>query len=138
MKFIVLFVFFIFLLFVHATILSVPIFVSALLLVYIFKKESWAFPLGFLGGIFLDIMTVRDLGISSLFLLFFVLIIALYQNKFEIKTIPFVLLATFLGTLFYLILFDYNFVLGQSLINAFLAGGIFLFLEKKLNKKITY
>ena len=138
MKFFALFIFFILLLFVHATILTIPIFISVLLMVYIFKKESWAFPLAFFSGIILDTLTVRDLGISSLFMILFLLLVVLYENKFEIKTIPFVLLASFIGSFFYLLIFNYDFALIQGIVNACVAGIIFLLFEKNPKEKIAY
>src|SRR5579871_616076 len=58
-----------------------------------------ALPLwSFFAGMLLDILTFHTIGMSSLFFLVFFGILFLYERKFEIQSIKFVLVFSFLGS----------------------------------------
>lgn len=110
---------------IEGTISSIPIVLSLLLVFYIFKKKSWLFIPAFIAGIILDVFEVRTIAASSLFFIFFIFGVMLYQRKFEIVTYPFVFISSFLGSLIYLWLFGYDNIFLQSFINSLFAVLVF-------------
>lgn len=94
----------------------------------------WA--LGF--GLFLDLIMVRPLGYTSLILTIFVFLIRLYERKFETQTVAFVFISTFLGSLVYLIIFSYNNILIQSLVNALLFVFMFRLMQNSKLKSQNF
>lgn len=112
---------------VEGTFTSVPLIIDILLLYYIlYSEESTVFIASFIIGIFLDSISVRAIGESSLFLITFLFVVMLYQRKFEITTWPFVVSSSFLGAFAYLSIFGYQNVIASSFINSLLATGVFL------------
>ncbi|MDZ4228459.1 MAG: hypothetical protein U1E54_04415 [Candidatus Levybacteria bacterium] len=104
----------------------------------IFKKP-WIFFAAFGLGLFLDLLDLRNIGYTSLILAIFVFVIWLYERKFETQTISFVFIATFFGSIIYLMVFGYHMVFLQAFINALVAVVIFrvipnLFRDPTLNK----
>lgn len=128
--------FFLLLLF-HATVVSVPIFLSVFIIYYIVTRKLSVFFLAFFVGIVLDIVLVRPLGITSIFLVLFLFFVILYEKKFEIDTPQFVFFGTFLGSVMYLFAFWYSNIFLQAFVNALLGVsfyvGIRLFLKKKVD-----
>jgi len=113
---------------------TLPLVLIVLLCLTIVFKRSMLFALAFFTGLFLDIFQLRNLGQTSLFFLIFLVIVLLYERKFEIKTKPFVFISTFVGALFYLLLFNYEYVLAQafasSIIAVLLFNGLVILLPK--------
>ena len=116
------------------TVTTFPLVLLLLLIFYILKRDLWIFFAAFIAGIFLDVISVKTLGESSIFFILFLLVIALYEGKFEIQTLPFVAIASFLGSLIYLFLFGYNFVLQQAIASAVLSA-IFFKIIMRISKK---
>lgn len=93
--------------------------IQALLLYYIFtRKQFWTLLIGFILGIFLDIISLRQVGETSLFFTLFLFIIVVYERKFEINTIPFIFVFSFLGNLVYLFIFNYENIIWQAIISS--------------------
>lgn len=123
--FLVVFLFLAFLL--EGTLTTLPLIIDILLLYYVFYKEEFmVFLVSFIAGIFLDSISVRIIGLSSLFFVIFLFVVMLYQKKFEITTWPFVAFSSFLGGFVFLIVFGYQNVLVQSLMNSALTTGVFV------------
>src|SRR5258708_2181014 len=93
--------------FLEGTVTNLPLVVVCLLCLNILQRDPLIFIYTFLAGIFLDAFALRVLGMTSIYLLIVVFLIFLYQRKYEINTYPFVLIASFLGSLVYLLLFGY-------------------------------
>lgn len=100
---------------------TLPLTLVVLVLILVLSKGFLAYLVAFIAGLVVDLLMLRHLGTTSLFFIIFLFILSLYQRKFEIKTVPFVFLSSFLGSIFYLRLFGYDNILLQSLISAFLA-----------------
>ncbi len=115
---------------------TLPLILIVLLCLTIVFKRSWIFGLAFFMGLFLDLYLVRNPGQTSLFFIVFLIIVLLYERKFEIKTKPFVFLSTFVGTLFYLLLFNYDYIFAQafasSIVSLLLFRGLLIFKERKM------
>ena len=112
---------------VASGITTIPFSVGLLVLSAVLFKKSWMFFLAFGLGLFLDLISIRVLGSSSLVLAIFVFILFLYERKFEIQTVAFVFISTFLGSIFYLWSFEYQMVFLQAFINALLTAMFFQF-----------
>lgn len=129
-------VFFVCCLILEGTISSIPLVLLFLLVLYVLFKKSWVFFVAFGTGIVLDILYLQSLGATSLFFIFFLLVIVLYEKKFEITTIPFVLYASFLGSGLFLWVFGYEHVFLQALFSSVLGvvlfGGVRYLCTRKL------
>lgn len=101
-----------------------------------FVSKTWIFFLAFFMGIILDLMLFRFLGATSLFLTTFLFLIFLYEKKFEIYTLPFVFVASFMGSALYLMIFGYNYVLQQALVGSLIAVLLFAFCKNLRHKKV--
>lgn len=117
--------------FLLTAITTLPFVLVVLLLLTILFKKSWIFVLAFFAGLFLDILLMRLLGESSVFFLIFIFIIFLYDRKFEIQSVPFVFLSSFLGVLLYLLIFDNNYVFGQALVSSVVSVLLFKLLSRR-------
>jgi cell shape-determining protein MreD len=121
---------------IFEAIITIPLVLIVLLCLYIVFERTWIFALAFFMGLLLDIFQLRSLGQTSLFFLTFLIIVLLYERKFEIKTKPFVFLSTFVGTLFYLLLFGYDYVFVQALVSSvigvLLFNGLLTFKKRKM------
>lgn len=83
---------------------TIPLTLIALLLVYIFDRKPWVVGLAFVAGFILDSLLLGKMGMQSLFFVVFLFVVMLYERKFEIKTMQFVFVFSFLGSLIYLFL----------------------------------
>ena len=108
---------------------TIPLSVGLLAVNTVIFKRSWVFLLAFGLGLFADLIWVRTLGYSSLMLTIFVFLIRLYERKFETQTATFVFISTLLGSTIYLMVFGYNNVLIQSLVNALFAILVFRLIQ---------
>ena len=126
-----LFVIFFLFLILSSSLTTIPLSIIILVVCAVIFRESWVFFAAFLLGLYLDLILIKPLGYTSLMLTIFVFLIRLYERKFETQTISFVLLSTFLGSLVYLKLFDYNQILLQSSVSSLLTVLLF----KTLNSK---
>ncbi|MDO8658442.1 MAG: hypothetical protein Q7K55_06880 [Candidatus Levybacteria bacterium] len=111
--------------FFEGAVISVPLVLDFILVYYVFERKAWIFALAFILGLILDIFHLRLLGATSIFFAVFIFIITLYERKFEIKTTAFVLFFSFIGSLIFLFIFKYNYVLQQALISSLIAILIF-------------
>lgn len=109
-------------------IVTLPFFLPLLILVTVLYKKPWVFGLAFFYGAILDSFFFRPLGQTSLMLTVFLSIISLYGRKFEVRTVPFIFLSTFFGSLIYLWFFGYQMTFLQSLITALISILLFRFL----------
>lgn len=127
--------FFLLLLFLQGSIMTVPLVLVMLVLLYIFYRQDWVFFLAFLSGIFLDIFSVRPIGSTSIFLLFFLLFIFLYQRKFEIGSYYFIFFSLFIGAAWYAFFFGSYHGVFMAVIVSFLGVGSFWILQKIIGKQ---
>lgn len=112
-------------LFLETTFLSLPLVLLSLILLGVLFREEWIFPVAFVMGILLDMLSFHTLGMSSIFFVVMLGIIFLYQRKYEIQSIQFVTISTFLAALSYGFIFSSTYVLGQAVVLGILAGGVF-------------
>jgi hypothetical protein len=106
---------------------TIPFSIGLLTLSTVLFRKSWTFFLALGLGLFFDLNAIRSLGYSSMILTIFVLLLFLYERKFETRTTAFVFLSTFLGSAIYLMMFRYNNVLIQALAVAVISVFLFKF-----------
>jgi hypothetical protein len=103
---------------VFSGISTIPFSIGLLALATVLFRKPWTFFLALGLGLFLDLNTISLLGYSSLVLIVFVLLLFLYERKFETRTTAFVFLSTFLGSILYLKVLGFQTIILQALINA--------------------
>lgn len=131
-----LFLLFLFLLAVvlEVSVTTIPFIFLALLFLTILYRNYWVYVIGFSLGLLLDILGFRSLGLTSTFFLVFMFLVLAYQAKFEIFTLPFIFISSFLGSFLYLRLFVVQgFPLTESLFSSLIAVGFFVLLRKLSN-----
>ena len=133
MKYILL-IFFLLSLFLESSVTTIPFVFIVLLSFFVLERKEWVLFLALITGFFLDAITFRPLGLSGLFFSVFLFIVFIYERKFEIATVPFVLTASFIGSLFYLwIFYPKGIVVLESVFSAILGVLVFV-LFSRLNK----
>lgn len=105
----------------ESTSIPLPVSFIFLLLLTVWKRDESIFFLAFLCGILLDILMVRNIGVSSLFFLVTVFLILSYQRKYEIHSFQFVSVASFIGSLIYLILFPRSGIVMYAILSCLVA-----------------
>ena len=125
--------------FLEGTVIFFPVtFLLFFLLYILYGNTSWIFFFAFLAGIFLDVISFRTIGTSSIFLISFIFILTLYKRKFETKTVPFVLFSSFVVSLFYLTLFKYSYVLPQAAVSSLIAVILFKIFSRMERKRLLW
>ena len=119
---------------IEATFTTIPLALLLLINFLVLEKKSWVFAASFFSGLALDILSLRYLGSTSLYFVIVLFIINLYERKFETSNIYFVLFTSFVGSFFYLTVFEVRLALSQAVLSAFL-GSIIFFLMTILSKK---
>lgn len=119
----------------ETTLTSLPLVLIVLICFSVLYQRAWILIVVFFAGIILDALSLRFLGSSSMFFLIFLGLVFLYERKFEIQTVPFVLIASLVGSVTFLKIFGYSMILEQSF--AAMLAGILLFLLCKNLLKIT-
>lgn len=92
---------------VETSVVKIPTTMVFLLILYITFKTQKILVLAFLMGILLDLLNIKPIGTSSLLFIIFLLFVSLYEKKYQIHTLPFVALSSFICALIY------NFVVYQ-------------------------
>lgn len=106
----------------EGTLTALPLVLICLLCMTILTRDTIIFVAAFLSGIFLDAFALRPLGETSLFLVTVVLLVFLYQRKYEIYSYQFVMVASLLGGWLFLTLFGYPASLLYAVFSAVIAA----------------
>lgn len=138
MKFFTIFIILLILFLFEVTLIQIPLLLLYLLVLAVVYRSEWIFVIGFLSGLFLDGLTMRTLGSSSLFFLIFLFLIFLYERKFELRSVGFVIMMSGLGSLFFLLIFGHELLFIQVLVSIIFGVILFLifsFLNPETEKK---
>lgn len=130
MKFFFIFLVLLLLLFLETSFFSFPLVLGGILLLSVLYKEYWIFLVAFVMGILLDVLMFQVAGGSSLFFTVLLGVLFLYERKYEIQSMPFVTIFTFLASLIYGFIFHEQHVFLEAIGLVFLSGGIFFLLDK--------
>lgn len=114
----------------ETTIIQLPFTLLLLIVMTIMYQNEWMFLLAVLLGFFLDGLLFRPLGGTSLFFLLVVLFVFLYERKFELRTVQFVILMSFLGSFVYFLLFGHV-ILWLQIVLSILFGSVCFFAVKQ-------
>lgn len=124
--------------FFESTGIRFPFVLLILFFAYLFLKSGWIFFAGVLCGIVLDIMTLQSIGGRSLFFLLFLFLITLYENKYEVKTVPFIIAATFLGSSVYSLILGFGLDVRQAIMIGLFAGFVGFLFQRMLREERKY
>lgn len=122
----------------ESTLVTIPISLLIIIFASIVIRKNEVFAMAFLAGLFLDILAIRDIGWSSAFFVTLVLIILLYQKKFEIESLHFVAITAFIGTFIYLLGVGVSYVFLQTIISTTIISASFLIFQKTNKKFLKY
>jgi|SRR3989344_1856338 len=104
----------------ESSLTTIPLVLILLLNFTVASRKTSVFAIAFVCGILIDIMLGNTIGKTSIFYMITLLIVFLYERKFDTQTFTFVFIASFLSSLFYLVIFEARFVLLTALISAVL------------------
>ncbi len=117
-------------------------FLPLTLLIIIFSsiviRKNDIFILAFFSGLFLDIFSLRTLGISSLIFVLITFLIFLYQKKFELETTHFIFMASLVGSFLYLFFTGSSNVVLGAIISSIISSVSFLAFAKTRKKSYKY
>ncbi len=113
----------------EGTVTTIPLVLICLLCLGIIWREAVVFPVAFFAGIIFDLLTLHSIGVTSLFFTIVLFLVFLYQRKYEINSLPFVLVASFGGSLLFLWVYRYNNILVQAVISSGLTALLFLIMR---------
>lgn len=119
----------------ESTIITLPLVLLLIIFAAVTLKNNDVFILAFLSGLLLDVLTLGTIGLTSAFYVLIVMLIFLYQKKFEIESVNFVSLSAFLGSFIYLFMTNSN-QIGMEALSATLLMFISYIIFKKTIKKV--
>lgn len=121
-----------FLIILESSVTTLPLVLLFLIFYTVFTRSESVFFIAFFAGLLLDILMLRPLGVTSIFFLVIIFLILLYENKFEIGTMYFVMIATFVMSFLYLIFFPVSQIY-LILPTCVIFSMIFFMMIKKIN-----
>jgi cell shape-determining protein MreD len=121
----------IFALILESTLTTIPLLLLMILVLTAVYKSNYIFILGLVFGLLIDLMTLRMIGVSSIFFSIMIFLVLLYQSKFEIATNTFIIFASILASFGYLLLMGYTHnIIFELLISVILALIMFRGLQR--------
>ncbi len=90
----------------ESTILNIPLVLILLLVLFVRNKTPEIFFLAFILGFLLDVLKLQRAGVSSIYFLITLFIIFLYDKKYEINTLRFVVISSGTVSIVHLSLFS--------------------------------
>ena len=110
----------------EGSITTLPLTLILLLIYAVYKNDLNVLFLGFFSGIFLDILRLETVGVTSLYFVLLLSLVLMYKRKFETESSYYILIFSFLGVF----LFSFLKGLNAPFINAFLSTTITLLIYK--------
>ncbi len=89
---------------IESTITTIPLILLCLLTLTAVFREKFIFVLAFIFGLLLDLAMLKPVGFSSIIFEIYIFLIFMYQSKLEITTSNFIIVASFLGSVAFLLL----------------------------------
>ena len=123
--------FFLFSILLESSVTTIPLVFLVLLSFFVLQRKEWVFALAFLAGIFLDVLSFRIVGTTSIFFLVFLFLVFLYERKFETATSYFIFATSLAGSILFLSLFSYNgVIIVEGLVSSLIGVLIFMVFSK--------
>ncbi|MEK9178458.1 MAG: hypothetical protein AAB801_01610 [Patescibacteria group bacterium] len=110
----------------EASLTTIPLTLVLLLIYAVYKNDLNVLFLGFFSGLFLDILRLETVGITSLYFVIFLSLVLMYKRKFETESVYYLLFFCFLGVL----LFSFLNGLGNPIAQAILSTALALLIYK--------
>jgi cell shape-determining protein MreD len=85
----------------ESSVTSIPVILATVLAYAVVRKSYYIFLVAFIAGIIFDLLVLRQIGQTSLFLTCLLTVIFLYQRKFEINSIYFVVFVSSISAYIY-------------------------------------
>lgn len=123
---------------IESSLTTLPLTLLVILFLAVSTKRNEVFVLAFFSGLILDILSFSLIGLSSLYFVTFVFLIYVYQKKFEIDTINFIFIFSFVGSLIYLLISGVSFVIIQSFLATLIASSSYIVFRKFNKKQLKY
>ena len=118
----------------ESTLLTLPLTLLIIIFASVVIRKNDVFFLAFISGLFLDILKLGTIGLSSAYFITAVMIVLAYQKKLEVTSMHFISAFALIGSLGYLFLIGVSNIISQALISTLFAA-ISFFAFKKTNKK---
>jgi rod shape-determining protein MreD len=119
----------------EANVTTLPLVLLIILFATVVLKQKEMFAVAFFAGLMLDLLSFHVVGFSSIYFTVMVLVVFLYRRKFEIESLSFITIFSFLSALVYLFLEGSSYIVIQSLIGSIVMILSFLY-YKHVNKKL--
>ena len=108
----------------------------AILVVYsLMRNMQAALIAAVISGAVLDIVFLRPVGVTSMVFCLILFLLFLYDRKYEIQSLPFVLLASGVSSLIYLLVFRIPHPIIQSVLASAFSGFIFIISKRFIHKE---
>ena len=120
----------------ESTITTLPLVLLLILFLAVTRKSNDVFLVAFIAGLLLDILSFGRIGFSSMYFVLLTFLIFMYQKKFEIETVNFLVLFSFFGSLIYLLIEGARFAFIQSIVMTLIIAASYYFF-RRFNKKIA-
>lgn len=130
--------FLIFAVILESGITTLPLSLLILIFAGIVTRNNNIFLIAFFTGLVLDFFSARTIGLTSAYFISFIFLIFLYQKKFEIQTLHFIIISSFFGAIGYLILTGVNSFIIQSVFATILSSFSFFIFSIFNTKKLKY
>lgn len=120
---------------IEATIIPLPLTLLVILLMSVFYEGETVFLVALIAGFILDGLAMRGLGSTSIFYLVFLFLVFIYESKFERKSLPFICLASCLGSWVYFLVFGSSVLWLQVGLSTIIGGTAFLAISQLQKKR---
>lgn len=102
----------------QGSLISFPLVFLVLLTIAIRSKKTWIFPLAFILGVILDSFYLKTPGTTSIFFLIFLFAVFVYERKFEVDSLSFIFISSFLGSMILFVILGETNILFKSVITS--------------------
>jgi|SRR3989338_7419169 len=117
----------------------IPLTLILLLIYAVYKNDLNVLFLGFFSGIFLDIVRLETVGVTSLYFVLLLSLALMYKRKFETESSYYILIFSFSGVLLFSVLKGLNAPFIYAVLSAILAFLIYkTFIPRKEREGLTW
>lgn len=102
----------------QGSLVSFPLVFVSLFVFAVKTKSNYIFIIAFVLGLILDSLYLKPLGMTSLFFLLLFFAVFIYERKFEINSLSFIFIFSFVGSMVLFLLLGDSSVLLKSLITS--------------------
>lgn len=115
----------------ESTVTNIPLVFLTLFVYFVLFSKANLFLIAFLLGIILDVVLLRQIPLTSALLIIGLFVPTLYKRRFEASNIFFISIFSFLGSLFFLTVYQADYPILKSILSIFIAVLLFEFFKMK-------